>query len=230
VERTEHNNKLLADWGLAAPAIIYLVRAFLGLLFLWLFLTPLRLSEYLNFQILDSMILITLVVLFLRWRRVDLNFLINPAAVPWSELFINGTMVGIGLLVLGNLGEAWVKANIFADLSPHPLYQLTVRAERPGQFILPFLVGAFLVPLAEEFFYRGILFPPLEKRLGTLWGIVSGGAIFALTHFTQAWLLEIFLVGVVLTYLFARFRSVIPGLIAHIILNGGRLIMIYLAV
>lgn len=216
-------------WGIKDVALVFIARVLLVLAVSRLLLAPMQLNDYLSIQVLDSLILISLVILFLNWRKVSINFLINPTNVPWTELVTTGILVGIALLLLGNWGEAWIKANLLADLGPHPLYQLTVSADRLGQFILPFLVGGFLVPLAEELFYRGFLYPPLQKSFGAVFGVIISGSLFALAHFDQVWVMEVFLVGVILTYLYHRFRSIIPGLIAHIILNGGRLIMIYLA-
>lgn len=228
--RLNNNSQAALKWGLGAALLLFLVRVVLGLIFSRLLLAPLSLTDYLSLQILDSLLVITLVLLFLRKYRVKLRFILNPLHLPWTELATTGILTGIGLLLVGNWGEAWVKANLLAELGPHPLYQLTANADRLGQFALPFIVGAFLVPLAEELFYRGILYPPLLGRLGALGAIIAGAALFTMTHYNQYWTLEIFIVGLVLTYLFHRFRSIIPGLLAHIIINGGRLVMIYLAV
>ena len=217
------------DWGIKDVALVFIARVLLVLAVSRLLLAPMQLNDYLSIQILDSFILIGLVTSLLIWRRASLINLFKPSDVSWTELITTGTLVGIALLLLGNWGEAWVNAHLMADLGPHPLYQLTVETDRLGQFIFPFLVGALLVPLAEELFYRGILYPPLQSKFGVVFGVIISGGLFALAHFDQAWVMEVFLVGVILTYLYHRFRSIIPGLIAHIILNGGRLIMIYLA-
>lgn len=229
MKRIWYGKTVGVNWGITDAAIVFALRIVLGLVLTRLLLAPLGLNDYLSIQVLDSITLIALVTLLLRWRRVSLSYLFKPTNVSWGELITTGVWVGIILLGLGNWGESWVKANLLADLGPHPLYQLTVSADRLGQFVLPFLIGGFLVPLAEELFYRGILYPPFKRKFGVVLGILICGLIFALAHFDQVWLIEVFLVGVVLTYLYHRFRSIVPGLIAHIILNGGRLIMIYLA-
>lgn len=184
---------------------------------------------YLALQTADSMILILLVLYIIRRSGVKIGSLFSNRAVPYKELIANGIWAGILLLVVGNWGEAWMKKTLLVDMGPHPLFQLTQQADRAGEFLLPFLVGGFLVPIGEEVFYRGFLFPPLRERTGVIAAILLSALIFTLTHFNQIWFIEIFLVGAVLGWLFHRFQSLLPGVLTHIILNSGRLLMIYLA-
>lgn len=198
--------------------------------FLGKFVFPLWGWGYLALQTADSIILILLVAVVCKWKGRNLGAFFFKGKIPFRELIANGAWAGIILLVLGNWGETWVEANLLSDLGVHPLFQLIQGTDRAGQFVFPFLVGGFLVPLAEEVFYRGFLFPPLRARTGVAPGIVIASLVFALTHFEQVWFIEIFLAGLVLTWLYHRFQSLLPGLLTHIILNSGRLMMIYFAI
>lgn len=218
------------EWLLRDVVLAFILR--LGLVYLLgRFVLPrLGLADYVGIQVLDSIIVIVLVGLMLQRRKSSLRKLFRKGPFRLSSLMVWGASAGFIMFFVGNWVEKWARFNLLTELSPHPLLELTLEADRAGEFLVPFLIGGFLVPLAEEVFYRGFLYPPLYHHSGALMGIILSGLLFGLVHFDQIWFLEIFAVGMVLTWLFHRFQSLWPGLIAHIILNSSRLIMIYLAV
>jgi membrane protease YdiL (CAAX protease family) len=86
------------------------------------------------------------------------------------------------------------------------------------------IFGVTIAPLMEELFFRGFLYPAIARPLGMYWSILITSAAFALIHSPQlatAWvpLLLILIVGIVLTILRARTRSVVPGFIVHVAYN-----------
>ena len=80
--------------------------------------------------------------------------------------------------------------------------------------------GISLAPLLEELFFRGLLFPVLEKYFGLLAGVLLTGAAFASIHAIQlglAWapVLSILVVGVVFTIVRSRRSSVAASFLMH---------------
>lgn len=80
-------------------------------------------------------------------------------------------------------------------------------------------------PLMEELFFRGFLYPVLERRAGVGIGIFLTALLFGLLHATQlgfAWgpILIIFLVGVALTVVRAVSHSVASSFLVHVAYNG----------
>ena len=90
-------------------------------------------------------------------------------------------------------------------------------------YAFAFLAIAF-APFMEELFFRGFLYPVLARRLGVSAGVVLTALPFALIHEPEykAWgpVLIIFLVGVVLTLVRAKMKSVGASFIVHAIYNG----------
>jgi membrane protease YdiL (CAAX protease family) len=91
-----------------------------------------------------------------------------------------------------------------------------------------------LAPLLEELFFRGFLYPVLERRLGLSAAVLLTAAGFALLHGSQllfAWgpVLVIFLVGVVLTSVRAKRNSVAAGLLIHMAYNGTISVLMFIA-
>jgi len=90
-------------------------------------------------------------------------------------------------------------------------------------YAFAFLAIAF-APFMEELFFRGFLYPVLARRLGIMLGVVLTSLPFALIHLPEykAWgpVLIIFLVGLVLTLVRAKMKSVGASFIVHAIYNG----------
>jgi len=100
------------------------------------------------------------------------------------------------------------------------------------------IFGVTLAPLMEELFFRGFLYPVLDRlfgvatailgidrRIGVAAAVLLTAAPFALLHGSQlrfAWgpVLVIFLVGVVLTAVRALTNSVAAGLLVHVAYNA----------
>lgn len=96
--------------------------------------------------------------------------------------------------------------------------------DRPlDAYAFAFLAIAF-APFMEELFFRGFLYPVLARRVGVAAGVLLTAAIFASIHIFEykAWgpVLIIFLVGVVLTLVRAKMKSVGASFIVHSVYNG----------
>lgn len=85
--------------------------------------------------------------------------------------------------------------------------------------------GLMVAPVAEELFFRGLVFPVLVRSMGSAAAILLTGVAFALMHSGQlAWswapLLVLFGVGIALTVIRFRSGSVAASWIAHVAYNG----------
>jgi len=103
----------------------------------------------------------------------------------------------------------------------------------PSGVWLMAIFGVTLAPLMEELFFRGFLYPVLERHL-PLWLAIGLTALgFALIHASQlaaAWapLLLLFGVGLVLTITRARTGSVATSFLIHVGYNATLFTMLYL--
>jgi hypothetical protein len=101
---------------------------------------------------------------------------------------------------------------------------------RPIDAYLTSIFAVTIGPLMEELFFRGFLYPVLERRVGVPAGILLTALPFGLMHLPQygyEWsaVLIIFLVGVVLTAVRAWTKSVAAGFLMHVGYNGGLMIL-----
>lgn len=90
-----------------------------------------------------------------------------------------------------------------------------------------FILVAVIAPIAEELFFRGMLYPLLRQRWSPKVAIVINGFVFALIHFIPILIPGLFFVGMVLAWVRERSGSIIPCMLLHALQNGLVLLSIY---
>lgn len=118
------------------------------------------------------------------------------------------------LVVLGIL--AWGMTRLFGlPWQAHPLVEPLLKEGRPV-LIGPLLVaGIVFAPLAEEVFFRGLLFPALAQRAGVFPAAAISAALFATLHFNWFGWLPIFGLGVLLAWSYQRTGSLLVPVFIH---------------
>ncbi len=146
------------------------------------------------------------------------------SAIRWNWPGMAGfSLLGLGVLMLG--------LDVLGRFLPMPKETpFDQFFARPSDAYLTVAFAVTLGPLMEELFFRGFLYPVVARRLGVVWGILLTALPFGLIHAVQygyAWgaVLIIFLVGVVLTAVRARTKSVASSFLAHIGYNGTLMIL-----
>jgi membrane protease YdiL (CAAX protease family) len=101
--------------------------------------------------------------------------------------------------------------NLLPDMSRYP----------PLTIVAVLLMSSLVAPFIEEAAFRGYAQVPLERAFGGLRAVLISSALFALVHVTHGllWpkLLVYFLVGVAFGTTAFLTRSLVPGIISHII-------------
>ena len=83
-----------------------------------------------------------------------------------------------------------------------------------------------LAPVAEEFIFRGMLFPFL-KRLGLPWLAWFGvSALFALIHCNAVSFLPLLLLALALTWLYDQTGNLLAPITAHALFNAINLVLL----
>jgi CAAX protease family protein len=95
----------------------------------------------------------------------------------------------------------------------------------PADAWLMSVFGVLVAPFAEEFLFRGLLFPALSRRTGAVAGLLLTSLAFGSLHAAQlghAWLLVvcIMLVGAVLTLVRWRCHSLAASTLVHMGYNA----------
>jgi membrane protease YdiL (CAAX protease family) len=95
----------------------------------------------------------------------------------------------------------------------------------------PILIATFLAPVVEEIIFRGIVFAGLAARFGTVWATLISVALFVLVHAPQKiyyppGFLDVGLVALIAVWLRLKYRSIRPGILLHILYNGGSMLAV----
>ena len=107
-------------------------------------------------------------------------------------------------------------------------YQQLMENAGIGSDLWANLAAVILAPLGEELVFRGVAFHYARKavegmrRPGTAFWIANciQALLFGIYHMNLIQGIYAFVIGLVLGYLFQRYGSLIPGVLAHLVFNG----------
>lgn len=93
----------------------------------------------------------------------------------------------------------------------------------PDLSIIRLLQGVIVIPLVEEWLFRGILYPYLKRHLSFIWAVMANVVLFALCHYntegTFLALLPHLGLGLVLVLYYERSRSIGACIVLHGVAN-----------
>lgn len=115
-----------------------------------------------------------------------------------------------------------VSLPVIFKFAPKEFYAMDIAKTKEGMIYL--FTCALFAPVFEEIFYRGFVFPFLQSKLTSFWGIVLTSLFFGLSHFMNignAFVLLLLFVfyGFVLTFIRYKTNSLIPPIVVHFIHN-----------
>jgi uncharacterized protein len=97
----------------------------------------------------------------------------------------------------------------------------------PYTTLLAFVIIGFLVPLAEEIFFRGVLYRWLRDRWGRNTGMIVSSMIFGVVHFELTSAISAFIYGLALAWIYERLRSLWSSTLVHALNNITVLALLY---
>ena len=136
---------------------------------------------------------------------------------------IRAIVAGLGWGVL-----AWIGSTIVLFLVSELLARIgrpppVGPAEQAIAMLNPWLVTVAIVifaPIAEELFFRGIVFNAWLREAGRIWAYVGSAALFAAIHLSLESLLPIFLLGLALAWVYQRTGNLLAPITMHATVNG----------
>ncbi len=153
--------------------------------------------------------------------------------MPWSQLgfwfpgvreaFVK-PLLWIAGFILAELCYERILAWQGISLASQILADLIGTSRSPGDKLFVVLTAGILIPVLEEFLFRGFLFPLFTRYVGLGWGMAISTFLFAVAHLEPVpggWIqnalgLPLFLLlGFLLCRLFQRSGSLLPAIVAH---------------
>ena len=136
---------------------------------------------------------------------------------------VRAIVAGLGWGVL-----AWIGSTIVLFLVSELLARIgrpppVGPAEQAIALLDPWLVTVAIVvfaPIAEELFFRGIVFNAWLREAGRTWAYIGSAALFAAIHLSLESLLPIFLLGLALAWVYQRMGNLIAPITMHATVNG----------
>lgn len=112
---------------------------------------------------------------------------------------------------------------------------MQAQALAPGMTGLPGAIGMLLlagvaIPIAEEIFFRGVVYRWLRDKWGVAVGAIVSGVIFGLAHFEPATVVPAVLLGIALALVYERSRSLWPPILIHVLNNALALALLYVLI
>lgn len=148
------------------------------------------------------------------FRRVDL-----PVGVA------AGVIAQFGLVNLISWPILKLSNQDAEDLA-RPAQELADKVHGAGGWLLLFVVVGVIAPIAEELFFRGLLFRAFDKRWGKWWALGLSSAFFAATHFQPLQFVPLAAAGAVFGYLVIRTDRLGPAIVAHMAFNISTVVVL----
>lgn len=151
-----------------------------------------------------------LVYIKAKWAPISRTYLQTK---PWGVLFW-AAMLSVGII----LPAQFVYEKLQITMSDN----LTQLFEGIMKQPLGYLIVGIFAPIAEELIFRGAILRVLLDTFGRKgrWAAIALTAlIFALIHGNIAQGVHAFIIGLALGWLYARTRSVLPGIVLHWVNN-----------
>ncbi len=212
-------NVIIVPWSLRE--IIFVIVAALLLTIGAVFLVVQRpdLSNYIMVAIELGYLLPVIVVLFIKKAK--------PITLGLRKFKPENLAIGCGL-IFGAYILIFVHNVILLAFGIAPQGEMLLDLFEQEDFALLVFVGVIMAPFIEEIFFRGFVYCGLKQKYNWKTAALISSALFAIAHMQLVALIPTFLMGLVLTYLYQRSKSIWPGIILHLIVNSFAFGMVYL--
>ena len=111
------------------------------------------------------------------------------------------------LIIIGNLSA--IDAN----------YKATMNAMYSAPLAIQIVCLAVLVPICEEYVFRGLFFRRMERESSFVYAMVYSSVVFGILHVNLVQMLYGFALGMMLAYVYEKYGSLKAPVAAHMSMN-----------
>lgn len=101
-----------------------------------------------------------------------------------------------------------------------PIHRLLFLEHRAGVLLVTALLACLIGPVAEEFFFRGVVYAAIRSRAPRSVAMLISGGLFAATHTNLMGFLPIGALGCLLAYLYERTGTLTASIVVHVFHNS----------
>lgn len=180
-----------------------------------------ELTELLNTFIMDKAMemtfwagVMTLVIFWIRFAVRKKNFLkeVEFKKVPVKNLLPVIILAPCANVVLSMVityfpwPQAWIDAYM-ANSAP-----------LDGS-LMSWLTAVVMAPVLEEIVFRGLVYTRLKKGMPTIVAAIVASLAFGLCHGTAIWIIYATALGLVMTWIFEKYQSLVANILFHLAFN-----------
>lgn len=155
-----------------------------------------------------------------------------------SKNILKYAVIGGGLAVailplrflVGALG-LWIETLIQGDITSLNVREniLSVGYDTWYGIVLMVIGVGVLAPIAEELFFRGLLYDWFRQKTGIVWGMLISSFLFGLAHYDSLAVVgSSFVMGLAMAYAFEKTRSLWIAIFMHVATNSGAVLLMAL--
>lgn len=162
-------------------------------------------------------------------------FVVRPRALEGMPLPGLDTRGAIRTGLLWGVG-AWVIGTVVGGIVVLVLEAIGIEAEpqtaeQALATVEPWLVIPAIVivaPIAEEAFFRGVVFNAWLREAGKRWAYWGSALLFAVIHLNLVAFVPIVILGLILARVYDRTRNLWAPIVVHAVFNGAQVAVFYL--
>lgn len=121
-------------------------------------------------------------------------------------------------IILAAVVVAFIKA-LWPQINLNEVQDVTPFGNQHWAIWASFAASVLIAPIIEETLFRGLLFSSLRTKLPIWAAALIAAAIFGLLHGQINAMIYTFIFGLLLTWLYVRSRSLLPGVLLHTLNN-----------
>ncbi|HEX9048356.1 MAG TPA: CPBP family intramembrane glutamic endopeptidase [Verrucomicrobiae bacterium] len=166
---------------------------------------------------------------FLKWHDVHWAELLGLAR--WRRavaLALLALLVAAPVMLALKVTSGLVLEKLGVPIADQEAIELILAAKNPWLLAYLAFFAVIVAPLAEEFFFRGLLFSACKKFGWPKAGWAGVSLLFALIHFNLPTFLPLFAFALALTWLYETTEGLLAPMVAHALFNSANLLLLCL--
>ncbi len=154
-----------------------------------------------------------------------------PGSLQWEKVGrdlrfgVASYLTFLPVLILGAIVAALVMQVLKLDPTPQPVFTIYFTEDRSSVVWWLLLLVTVAGPVAEELFFRGVLYGWLRARIGVWKGLGITAFLFAAMHGNLTVFLPIFGLGLLFGWVYEQTGSLAAPIGIHVLHNGGMLLV-----
>lgn len=151
-------------------------------------------------------------------RNPDLKkSLLFALTILLPTLLVVWPLQALSVFVLGRLGY---------PLESQRAVEMMLNAKSVWANVYFVLFAVVIAPVAEEFIFRGMLFPLAKQQGRPKLAWVGVSLLFAFIHFDAAIFLPLFVLALILTWLYQKTDCLLAPVLVHSLFNAANLLLL----